>query len=450
MNKAPVVWLSASMLALAGGCGPAQEPGTGGSSDSVVTTGTLYQEMIDLVGLAEFPDPSYTTVQFSSYDRRSNLPEGPDWFANSDGFGGEPIPGFEAVLREPGADSIGEYLMAEGQGPGALVRLWTASIDGEVRLYLDGGGDPLFQGPADDFFRRPLEAFPAAADLDSDLLQKTLYQRDGVYAPIPFARSMRLVWVGNVAHTHFYQVEIRKYVAGTRVETFKPQDLDTYQGDIEEVMAALSDPDENLASASSLASTPIALTLEADSGREALQLHGPGALSRLELKLDARDLTKALRQTVLLAFADGHPVPQVESPLGDFFGAAPGVNPYQSLPFTVRPDGTMISRWVMPFQDSLSIRIENRGDQPVTITGSGLPMAYEWDTERSMHFRARWRVDHDMIPDPAAVQDLPFLMAQGQGVYVGTTSLLTSIKGRSVTRIRRACRPGGSALSSVY
>jgi hypothetical protein len=33
-------------------------------------------------------------------------------------------------------------------------------------------------------------------------------------------------------------------------------------------------------------------------------------------------------------------------------------------------------------------------------------------------------VNHDLIADPAAVQDLPFLVAHGKGVYVGTTSIL--------------------------
>ncbi|MFH1765206.1 MAG: glycoside hydrolase family 172 protein [Gemmatimonadota bacterium] len=426
VKKTLVSWpFSVLTLALATACAPpgGHEGGTG-ASGSAVTTGSLYQDMVDLVGLAEFPDPFYRTVQFSSYDRRSNLPEGPGWFANSDGFGGEPIPGFEAVLREPGADSIGEYLMAEVGGPGALVRLWTASIDGEVRLYLDGSEEPLFDGPADDFFRRPLEAFPEAADLDPDLLRRSLYQRDGVYAPIPFARGLKLIWIGNLAHTHFYEVEVRKYDVGTRVETFRPDDLRTYRVAIDEVMAALANPDAKLASRSSLSPEPVALRLEPDSGWDVLHFQGPGALERLELKLEARDLSKALRQTVLLVFADGHPVPQVESPMGDFFGAAPGINPYQSLPFTVSPDGTMISRWVMPFRESLRLRVENRGDQPVSLTGSGLPMDYDWDDERSMHFRARWRVDHDMVPDPAAVQDLPFLLAQGRGVYVGTTSIL--------------------------
>jgi hypothetical protein len=412
------VSLVASTLTLATGCAPS------GAPVGAITTGTLYQEMVDLAALAEFPDPFYHTVQFSSYDRRSNLPEGPEWFANSDGFGGEPIPGFEAVLIEPGADSIGEYLMGEVEGPGAIVRLWTARIDGEVKLYLDGAEEPLLQGPADDFFRRPLAAFSEAAELDAASVVGTLYQRDGTYAPIPFARGMRLVWIGNLAHTHFYQVEVRKYEEGARVVTFRPRDLQTYRHTIQEVVTTLADPDANLALASGREPRPIDLTLGPGAGGDLLLLEGPGAVDRLELRLEAGDPVVALRQTVLLVQADGHPVPQVESPLGDFFGAAPGINPYQSLPFTIRPDGTMISRWVMPFQRTLLIRAENRGGQPVTLTGSVLHRAHTWDPDRSMHFRARWRVDHDMVVDPASVQDLPFLLAQGRGVYVGTTSIL--------------------------
>jgi len=41
-----------------------------------------------------------------------------------------------------------------------------------------------------------------------------------------------------------------------------------------------------------------------------------------------------------------------------------------------------------------------------------------------MHFRARWRVNHNMIASNTAVQDLPFLIAHGKGLYVGTTSYL--------------------------
>jgi hypothetical protein len=403
---------------LAAARGPAR------TSAAAVTTGSLYEEMIDLPGLTRFPEPAYRTVQFSSYDRRSNLPGGPGWFANSDGFGGEPIPAFEAVLRESGADSVGEYLMADVEGPGALVRLWTAAIDGSVRLWLDGADASLYDGPADDFFRRPLDAFPQAAGLDRDRLARTLYQRDAAYAPMPFARRLRLVWTGNLRHIHFYQLDVRRYAPGTTVETFQPADLAAYRETIDRVSAALADPDALLPARPGGETRAIAVTLDPGDAQDVLRLEGPAAVERLELTLAAPDRDRALRQTVLHVSFDGYPRGQVQSPLGDFFGAAPGVNPYQSLPFTVRADGAMISRFVMPFERSARIRLENLGDQTVTVTGSARTMPYAWDARRSMHFRARWRVNHDLVADPAAVQDLPFLVAHGQGVYVGTTSIL--------------------------
>ncbi|MFC1640255.1 glycoside hydrolase family 172 protein [Gemmatimonadota bacterium] len=394
-----------------------------GVSDRV-TTGTLYEEMVDMVGLAEFPEPAYETVQFSSYDRRSNLPGGAEWFANSDGFGGEPIPGFEAVLQEPGEDSVGVYLIADVAGPGALVRLWTASIDGTVQLWLDGSGEPLFSGSANDFFRRPLDSFPQSQALNRANLERTLYQRDAVYAPIPFAQRLRLEWTGNIAHIHFYQMEVRKYATGTRVKTFKPEDLEQFRETIDNVTAVLADPDLGIALNSAGEASDISVTLAPGASEDALILEGSAAINRLELKLEAQDLDRALRQTVLHIHFDESPWGQVQAPLGDFFGAAPGVNPYQSLPFTVLPDGTMISRFVMPFRMSARIHLENFGDQRVTVSGSVRSTDYEWDEHRSMHFRARWRVDHDLIADPDAVQDLPFIVARGKGVYVGTTSIL--------------------------
>ena len=108
------------------------------AESAAITTGTLFEEMVDMRSLATFPSPAYRTIQFSSYDRRSRLPGGPDWFANSDGFGREPIPNFEEVLRAPDANGVGEYLVADVTGPGAIVRLWTAAIGGRVRMFIDG------------------------------------------------------------------------------------------------------------------------------------------------------------------------------------------------------------------------------------------------------------------------------------------------------------------------
>ena len=53
-----------------------------GAAAEPITAGTLIDEMVALRGLAEFPEPFYKTVQFSSYDHQSVLPDGKAWFYN--------------------------------------------------------------------------------------------------------------------------------------------------------------------------------------------------------------------------------------------------------------------------------------------------------------------------------------------------------------------------------
>ena len=388
-----------------------------------ITTASLFKEMIDLAALARFPDPGFRTLQFSSFDRRSSVPGGPDWFANSDGFGGEPTPNFEAVLKAPGADGIGEYLMADITGPGAVVRLWTASISGKIRVYIDDIEHPLHSGDADPFFRRPYDAFPEMASIDAARFRNTVYQRDASYAPLPFAKRFRMVWIGKVEEIHFYQIQVRCYQPETVVVSFRPEDIHKFRTIIDNVTAVLADPDASSASKRAEGVRPFSAVLHAGAKEEVLNLEGPGAVERLTLRLQAGLLDSALRQTVLHIFCDDQPQGQVQSPVGDFFGAAPGVNPYRSLPITVRPDGTMTCRFVMPFRKSLRIVLENRGNQEVRAKGEAVPAIFVWD-ERSMHFRARWRVNHELLASGEEVQDLPFLLARGKGVYVGTTSIL--------------------------
>lgn len=388
---------------------------------SAITTGSLFEEMADMANLARFPSPTYRTIQFSSYDRRSKLPGGPDWFANADGFGGEPIPNFEKVLRAPDANGVGEYLIADVEGPGAVVRLWTAAISGTIRVYLDDASTPLFEGGADEFFRRPYDRFGQMKDVDADRFAKTVYQRDASYAPIPFARRLRAVWTGNIEEIHFYELQVRLYGSGATVATFRPEDIRRYRQTIDKVTVILSGPDNGPTPASS--PKGFEASLKPEEKGTLVRLEGPAAISQLSLQLAAKDLDQALRQTLLTITFDEYPWGQVQSPVGDFFGAAPGVNPYQSLPFTVRPDGTMVCRFVMPFERSCRVDLQNFGDQPVAAKGEVQTMPFAWD-ERAMHFRARWRADHDIIGSNRDVQDLPFLLAQGKGVYVGTSVYL--------------------------
>lgn len=393
--------------------------GTPQRDQKTITTGSLFEEMVDMARLASFPQPAFRTVQFSSYDRRSDLPGGPNWFANSDGFGGEPIPNFQAVLKAPNEDGVGEYLVADVAGPGTIVRVWTAAISGEIRMYLDGSDTPIYDGRADSFFRRPYDHFQSIKAVDKERFDRTVTQRDASYAPIPFAKHLRVVWTGNTKQIHFYELQVRLYDQGASVTTFRASDIHDYRETIDRVTRVLDDPDQAMASDLPHLSTPFDLSLAPDETKTGVRLEGSKAIQELTLQLAAKDLDRALRQTVLRIHCDDYPWGQVQSPVGDFFGAAPGINPYQSMPFTVRPDGTMICRYVMPFETSCRVDLLNGGDQPVSVKGSVRAVPFEWN-DHTMHFRARWRADHNITASNQDVQDLPFLLAKGQGVYVGT------------------------------
>ncbi len=214
---AGAAWISP--LAVAADLVPMGGGGGGGllaaRRGAAITTESLIREMTDMHALAAFPDPAFKTVQFSSFDRRSTLPGEPGWYSNADGFGNEPIPAFEAVLREPGEDGVGEYLICDIQSPGAVVRCWTAAINGRIRMELDGRA--VFDGSADDFLRRPFDVLGAAVGVDPAVFSGSFNQQNASYCPMPFARC-RIVWTGDLKQVHFYEVQARVSEAG-EVET---------------------------------------------------------------------------------------------------------------------------------------------------------------------------------------------------------------------------------------
>ena len=394
-----------------------------GCASTPINTGDLLHEMTDMTRLTCAPEPAYKTVQFSSYDRRSNLPGGPGWFANSDGFGGEPIPAFQAVVKEPGADGVGEYLICDVQGPGAIVRTWTAAMGGTLRVFLDSRRKPLYEGPTADFLFSPYHAIAKASGDDAAVPEGVFQQHQASYCPIPFAKRCRITWEGKQKKVHFYQIQIRQYARGTPVRSFEPADLKANAELLATTRRILDAPGREYVFTSQEAPVELSATVQPRQEVEILKLDGPRAIERLTLKLDAADRDRALRQTVLHIFFDDSPWAQVEAPVGDFFGAAPGVNPFDALPFTVAPDSTMTCRYVMPFESSVRIVLDNRGDQPVTVTGSVLPMDCAWH-DGSLHFRARWRVDHGVLGWGQRPQDMPFVLANGAGRYVGTALML--------------------------
>ncbi len=397
---------------------------------SVITTGTLLEEMTDLARLARWPDPGYRTIQFSSYDRRSTTAEAPGWFSNADGFGGEPIPGFLKVLRAPGDGQPGLYLVADVTGPGAVVRGWSAGMGGVMRVYLDPAADatsqgaPVWEGTGYDFLARRSASYVKSAGLDLEA-RDAFSQEDADYLPIPFARGLRVTWQGTLDELHFYHLQVRLYAKGTEVRTFDPKgDLTQFEPQLRAVAAGLAKP------VTALSGQDSKLDAAIEPGRNwtwSPEPKGPGAVRELRLRVDAAPLDLALRGCLLRISFDGSQRPQVEAPVGDFFASGPGVNPFSSLPFSVEADGTLVCRWVMPYEKTVRLEVVNHSKARVRLDGSIRLSSWTWD-DRSMYFRAKWRADHDLLAGAGAV-DLPYLVAVGKGVFAGCAAMIMNPTG---------------------
>lgn len=357
-----------------------------------VTTASLLREMTDLKSLAQYPQPAFTCRQFSSYDRASTSPDDPNtWFANADAG---------HFLRTEERDGRTEYVMMDADGPGAIVRLWSANPGGTLRIYLDGAASPTFEAPMADLLAGKAEGIPPP-------IAAVASMGWNCYFPLPYASHCR---VTSDKGDFYYHVNYRTYARGTLVETFKPELLTTLADEIAAAATRLRCEDPGLPAGTKR----IEVDAIAEKATTLVELDGPGAITRFDLRVKSDDVVAALRRLVLEMQFDGDTT--VAAPVGDFFGAAPGVNAYRSLPLSVSADGWMSCRWYMPYQKNARIIIRNTSKRPGRVEAVVVASADPW-TDRTLHFHAKWRGDRQRPTRPMI--DWNYLNCRGRGVFVG-------------------------------
>ncbi len=406
-----LVYLTIVVLTIVPGCISCTE-----EKGDIISSETLLKEMTELGRLTLMPEHKYKIVQFSSYDRSSKKAGEPGWFSNSDGFGEEPVPGFEGVLREPDASGTGEYLVCDIRQPGAILRLWTAGINGRIRIYLDNMKKPVFEGNAQEFFWKTIESLAGAESNTFD--NSAFRQADAIYFPIPFSERCRIEWIGNIKEIHFYHITARLYPEGTRVRTFKPSDIKQCR----DIMTAVAERFNQTGGAKRNVRD---LSLLIPKGRKELLFEDKGtrAIEEFRIKLSSYS-EEMLRKCILTVYFDDSSIPDIEAPLGDFFGTAPGWAPYHSIPFSVLHDSTMICRFIMPYRNQVKIEIKNLSTSDIRLTSQIGLSDYEWIEDRSMHFNASWRIDHGLVASDSLIRDIPYLRASGRGRLVGAAAFL--------------------------
>jgi hypothetical protein len=368
---------------------------------AAVTVDSLLDDMTNLQRLTKLPEPAYTNKQFSSYDRASkSFSDYRGWYANGD---------CAQYLRTEDNGGRKEFVMMDADGPGAIVRIWSANPNGTIRVYLDGSEKPAIERPMAELLggKAPHLPPPIACEVSKGW---------NLYFPIPYAKHCK---VTSDKGDFYYHVNYRTYAPGTEVKTFDAADLERLSGRIADLAKRLAAPRTAVEPPAGSQKLPFDVELAPGAGAVLAEQDGPKAVCDFVVHLTAENLEQAARGVVLTMVFDGEKT--VESPLGDFFGTAPGLTPYESLPLGITEPANgkpqeMWCHWYMPFAKHARIEAKNLAEGKVRVEGAAAVRPYEWDG-KSLHFCAKWRIERDVPTRP--MTDWEHLQANGAGRFVG-------------------------------
>ena len=388
-------------------------------SSAEYTYAELAGRLINLEQLAVLPEVGETCQQWSSYDRASRFDADTGkyvaWDANGDG---------DKFIRMEGNQRV----MAEMKGPGCIWRIWSATAEkGHVKIYLDGQEKPVVDLPFRDYFngKTPPFDYPRLSYSLTDVGS----HGHNCYVPIPYQKSCKIV--ADEGWGAYYHFVYTTFPEGTRVPTFKVDLPADGIAALEQANAFLEtqlgkDPGGPRAGEQTVREKVVIPA----GGSQKLMLDGPRAITAISGSLaasDRADEMAALRELVLSITFDDRQHPSVWTPLGDFFGTAPGKNLYRSLPTGMTESGSY-AYWYMPFEKRATIVLKNDGTQDRTIEFEMAHAPLTRPFQGLGHFSARWH--RDLAPLSAdRFPDWRMLEVTGRGRFCGVMLHVWNPKG---------------------
>ncbi|AUC21507.1 hypothetical protein BTO15_05050 [Polaribacter sejongensis] len=360
--------------------------------------------MVSREHIAQFPETNFRLKQESSYNRASvNPTDSVGWFNNKDHNNNNKDHNFIRVEEINGQK---EWVLMDHKGAGAIVRTWMPfknaqkpSTNSIIKFYLDGSDTPALEGNMLDLLNGDgLIPFPLA--------HKSL--RSAVsFFPIPYAKSCKITVT---ERPFFYQFTYREYPAETAIKTFTLEDYQQAKSAIEEVATTLLQSENK----NEFENATDFHQLKPNEEKVFELQKGTAAIKNLALKLKSYQDSTVTRGVVIKINFDGKET--VWSPIGDFFGTGVGLHPFKGWYRTVAEDGTLSSRWVMPYQKEAKITILNLGTTAIDFKLKTKVETWQWD-ENSMYFHAGFRQQYPVATRPFS--DWNYITIKGRGVYVG-------------------------------
>lgn len=357
-----------------------------------------------------------------------------------------------------GSEKSGKYpreegdhvVLAEMNGPGVLSLMWVAvPFDGKISVYIDGKENPVLNRSFSDLYRSWGRRF-------SHLVYQT-GKSVNFMIPIPFQKSCKITaeenW-GEVCKFGFTTFD-----KDTRLPVFQAEPGEDELAALERVENMLGRPGQFI-QGDDISSRTEQKKISLNPGETVTVFNhkASGAITSMNVALDAGNLVPfalmrqgasrtispsgrireipdtpedrdVLRELLMVAYWDEEENPAVLTPLGDFFGSAPGWNTSRTFPAGMTPD-RLYSNWFMPFKNGARITLRNDGKKTRTLTFEITYAPLNKPADRYGRLHVRWNRDQFNTNDKKQKSPAQTLLeVNGEGRFCGSVIDIYNPKG---------------------
>ncbi|MFN0205504.1 MAG: glycoside hydrolase family 172 protein, partial [Planctomycetota bacterium] len=253
------------------------------------------------------------------------------------------------------------HVLAEMDGPGVIVRIWSANAQGTLRIYIDGEAAPRIDCPFQDIFTNKYAPFvePIAIHAGGGWIS---------YFPIAYQRNCR-VEVEDLKEpgSLYYQIQYQTYPKLTAMRSFERELPPEEKAALAKVLELWKKPG-NRPTARRVKDKSLSFERHLEAGEGKVIFESAACASILSLQIKTMPATpEILRALEIEAAFDGKVT--ISAPLADFFGVGFGEKNYES----------MLSGWSaeggyfylpMPFLESANIKIINHSPAAAGVKGT--------------------------------------------------------------------------------
>lgn len=316
------------------------------------------------------------------------------------------------LYRENGA-----YFILDAYGSGAVERIWMngapLTATGRLQVYTDDGASPTLDMDLAAFFAGKTAPFLAPLVGDASLSSGGFFS----YARLPFAHHIRIATTRLPQYYNIgYRLTANPDPTGSQPDNTPLLPLLQQASNAANVPFGADKPEGGAARQQGHASLGAGET-------RIVTLTGAGAVTALKLRLSSAAAV-VVGQLGLVIQRSGVVSPDVEIPMGAFFGSGIGEHQVNGLPAGVDISRHLFySYWPLPYSAGLTISLLNPTSQTLTLdyeveyNTNAYPPA---DYGRLAYFHASY---HSESPRPMI--NYPLLDVRGAGLYVGATMVIS-------------------------